>query len=93
MYDEINGENRLVIYAKNTGSITLENSLRVVDVFIDGAYLNNENIKNFEVMNRTAWTPSTVAKLTADYSLEPGDHEVKIEVFNSDDSLKFRLGG
>ena len=93
MYEQINGENRLVIYAKNTGSVSLENKLRVVDVFVDGAYLNNENIKSFEVMNNNTWAPSTVAKLTADYSLNEGDHEVKIEIFNSDDSLKFRLGG
>ena len=93
MYENINGENRLVIYAKNTGSGTLENNLRLVDIFIDGTYVQNENIESFSVLDQSDWVTSSVAKISLDYNLSDGDHEVKIEVFNSDDSLRFRIGG
>ncbi len=92
MYEYINGGDKLVIYVKNTGSVTLENNLRIVDVFVDGVYINNDVIESFNVMNNDSWAPSTVAKIVADYSLSDGDHEVKVEVFNSDDTLKFRIG-
>ncbi len=93
MYENINGENYLVLYVKNTGSNTLENSLKITDVFIDGNYVKDENIQSFQTLEYNSWAPSTVAKVTADYSLDSGDHQAKIEIFNSEDTLKFKIGG
>ena len=93
IYQEINGENKLVVYVKNTGSNTIENDLRVIDVYIDGTYLSSENIEVLSVADSDIWKPSSVLKIVIDYSLPDGDHEVRVGVFNNSDSLKFRKGG
>jgi len=94
MYQEIDGENRLVVYAKNTGSRTIEPDERVIDVFISGAFVRSGDIDNMEVLeNEDAWVPSSVLKIVIDYDLDPGDYELKLEAFNNSDSLKFRVEG
>lgn len=96
MMENINGDNELVLYVKNIGSTTLENSHKVIDVFIDGKYLYKENIDNLKIMDDgKSWSPSRVLKIITNYSrrsLDTGsDHKAKVVVYNNEDTLKFRV--
>ncbi len=87
-------DNVVVIYVKNTGSTTLENEKKILDVFIDGEYLSIENITSLEVKGDGEWTPSGTMKIETTYSesyLGPGDHKVRVVIYNNKDSLNFVL--
>lgn len=87
------GDNKLVLYVKNTGSRTLENSFSVIDVFVDGTYLSGEKLDK-RIMGDTRWYPSRVLKIVTNYTKDepgPGDHRVKLMVYNNEDELKFRI--
>lgn len=89
MQKNVDGENVIVLFVKNTGSVPLDNSADVVDIFVDGKYMRKENIQNFPVVNDSEWVSSSVAKIVTDYTPDSGDHKVKIEVNDTKDSLEF----
>lgn len=96
MFENVNGgDNNLVLYVKNTGSEKIENSYSIIDVFVDGIYLSEENIKRRNIIgDTTRWRPSRVLKIVTDYtkeSLDGVDHRVKLMVYNNEDTLKFRI--
>ncbi len=94
MIENVNGENVVVLYVKNIGSITLENEKKYVDVFLDGEYVAEENIWSMEVIGENRWVPHSVLRIVTSYSqdyLGAGDHKAKVVTFNTEDSIKFRL--
>lgn len=91
--ENIGGENVVILYVKNTGTETLDNRKDLIDILIDGEYLGRENITSLQTGDEK-WDPSDVLTIVTDYTesyLGPGDHEVKIVIYNKKDSLKFRL--
>lgn len=89
----IGEENIVVLYVKNTGTEALDNSKKIIDVFIDGEYLSEENIESLQIESEK-WYPSEILTITTDYSenyLGSDDHEARVIIYNKKDSLKFRL--
>lgn len=88
-------DNYIVLYVKNTGSSTLENKRNLVNVFLDGEMLREDNIESMRVINESYWRPHAVVRILTDYTAtelgENQDHKAKVITFNTEDSLKFRL--
>lgn len=93
--ENIDGKDAVVLYVKNTGSSTLDDTPKLVDVFIDGEFLGEDNI-SMEVIDENYWGPHAVLKIETTYTREYlgfGDHSAKVITFNTEDELKFRLEG
>lgn len=96
-----NNQNKdnLIIYVKNIGSRSLPASMKIIDLFIDGNYIDSENV-SLRVLNEgpKKWERSKVLEMETTYdnkeiyNLTNGrDHKLKVTVYNNEDTLKFRL--
>jgi flagellar protein FlaG len=81
-------ESQLSIYAKNTGSISINHNR--LTVFVDGEYLE----PTVQLMESAAmtWRASEVAEIIVTVDLSPGDHQVKVITDNGvSDTMLFRI--
>jgi flagellar protein FlaG len=83
-----NSTNTVTILVKNTGTSTLDNDTRFVEILLDGQYRTNVTST---VVDGTAWQPNNVVRLEiGGADLSAGDHRVKVIVNGDEEVFRFR---
>jgi flagellar protein FlaG len=86
VYD--NDTNTVTLLVKNTGTRTLNNDSRFVDILLDGEYQPNVTTT---VVDGDEWRPNNVIRLElTGVDLTPGDHRVKLVVNGDEEVFRFR---
>lgn len=81
-------DQKITVYVKNTGSMTLTAEAAQIDVFVDGVYQTGLDIS---VLDGSKWQVGNVVEITFDYgSLDDGDHRLQVVVNGDKDTLTFR---
>jgi len=83
-----NSTNTVTILVKNTGTSTLDNDSRFVEILLDGRYRTNVTST---VVDGEEWRPNNVIRLEiGGADLTAGDHRVKIIVNGDEEVFRFR---
>jgi flagellar protein FlaG len=83
-----NSTKTVTILVKNTGTSTLDNDTRFVEILLDGRYRTNVTST---VVDGDRWRPSNVVRLKiGGADLSAGDHRVKIIVNGDQEVFRFR---
>jgi flagellar protein FlaG len=82
-----NSTKTVTILVKNTGTSTLDNDSRFVEILLDGQYRTNVTST---VVDGEQWRPNNVARLEIGADLSAGDHRVKIIVNGDEEVFRFR---
>lgn len=86
VYDD--SSNTVTLLVKNTGTSTLDNDTRFVDILLDGQYRTNVTST---VVDGDQWRPNNVVRLEiTGADLSAGDHRVKIIVNGDEEVFRFR---
>jgi flagellar protein FlaG len=87
VYDD--GNSRITLLVKNTGSNTLSTDPATIDVLVDGVYRSNVTT---ELLTGTEWGSGEVNRVNVtDVSLTPdADHRVVIDVHGNTEVFEFR---
>jgi len=82
-----NSSKTVTILVKNTGTSTLDNDTRFIEILLDGRYRTNVTST---VVDGDRWRPSNVVRLEIGADLAPGDHRVKLIVNGDEEVFRFR---
>jgi flagellar protein FlaG len=83
-----NSTKTVTILVKNTGTSTLDNDTRFIEILLDGQYRTNVTST---VVDGEQWGPSNVVRLEiGGADLSAGDHRVKVIVNGDEEVFRFR---
>lgn len=82
----------VTVLVKNTGSSTLVPHPDRIDLLIDGQY-TSASAMNVSVVSAATddWPPGAVIEITADHTLDDGDHRVTVRVPGDETTISFRV--
>jgi flagellar protein FlaG len=86
-----NGQDVIVLHAKNTGSKRLRAEREQIDVIVNGRYTANLTVALEAGEDPNTWGRSEVVRITINRSLSLGDHRVKIIANEDEEVFRFRV--